>query len=98
NGVRAESRRAASRGPEIRRAMQTAGASAPPVQQNAFDTFEAVPLFSQSAWYPMTMPAAPTHQPSALLAVFPGPYSPLVVTPPAHRSVRTVSTEYAPID
>lgn len=58
----------------------------------------AVPLFSQSAWYPITMPAAPSHQPSALLAAFPGPYSPLVVTPPAHRSVHRVSTEYAPID
>jgi anti-sigma factor RsiW len=64
----------------------------------ARDEYRAVPLFSQSAWYPMTMPAAPTHQPSALLAAFPGPYSPLVVTPPAHRSVRRVSTEYVSND
>ena len=27
-----------------------------------------------------------------------GPAAPLVVTPPAHRSVHRVSTEYAPID
>ena len=63
----------------------------------AYSAFSTVPLFSQNSWYPTTMPA-PEHQPSALLAVFPGPYSPLVVTPPAHRSVRTVSTEYVSID
>lgn len=62
------------------------------------DGFEPMPLFSQNAWYPMTMPAAPAHQPLAVFASFPGPYSPLVVTPPAHRSVRTVSTEYVSID
>jgi anti-sigma factor RsiW len=59
---------------------------------------EAVPLFSQNAWYPVAMPAAPSHQPAAVLAMFPGPYSPLVVTPPAHRAVRPVSTGYAPLD
>lgn len=64
----------------------------------AYDTFEPMPLLSQNAWYPMTMPAAPSHQPSAMLASFPGPYSPLVVTPPAHRSVRQASTEYVSID
>lgn len=63
----------------------------------AHGAFSAVPLLSQSSWYPTTMPA-PAHQPSAMLAVFPGPYSPLVVTPPAHRSVRAVSTEYVSID
>lgn len=62
-----------------------------------YGAFNVVPLFSQSSWYPTTVPA-PAHQPSGLLAVFPGPYSPLVVTPPAHRSVRTVSTEYVSID
>ena len=64
----------------------------------ATDAYGTVPLFSQSAWYPMALPAAPAHQPSGLLAAFPGPYSPLVVTPPAHRSVYRVSTEYVPID
>lgn len=57
-----------------------------------------MPLFDQGSWYPVSMPAAPPHQPSALLAIFPGPYSPLVVTPPAHRSVRSVATEYVPLD
>jgi hypothetical protein len=32
------------------------------------------------------------------VAAFPGPYSPLIVTPPAHRAVRTVSSGYAPVD
>ena len=64
----------------------------------AYDAFEPMPLVSQNGWYPMTMPAAPVHQPHAVLASFPGPYSPLVVTPPAHRSVRTVSSEYVSID
>jgi len=54
--------------------------------------------FGEQTWYPMTLPVAPVHQPDGLLAMFPGPYSPLVVTPPAHRSVRTVSSEFAPID
>ena len=66
--------------------------------ENAFVVFDTGPMFSQSTWYPTTMPAAPAHQPSAMFAMFPGPYSPLVVTPPAHRSVRPVSAEYAPVD
>jgi anti-sigma factor RsiW len=76
-------------------------AAAPALEEDAAgarDAQGAVTLFSQSTWYPMTMPAAPAHQPAALLAAFPGPYSPLVVSPPAHRSVRPVSTEYVPID
>lgn len=64
----------------------------------AYDTFEPVPPFGQSAWYPMALSVAPAHQPSAMLASFPGPYSPLVVTPPAHRSVRPASAEYVSID
>ncbi|MGH7446102.1 MAG: zf-HC2 domain-containing protein [Longimicrobiales bacterium] len=64
----------------------------------AYFASDAVPLFTQSAWYPMTMPAAPAHQTSATLAMFPGPYSPLIVTPPAHRSVRPVSAGYVPFD
>lgn len=70
------------------------------LEQSADDTYGAFvtgPLFSQNSWYPTRMPA-PAHQPSALLAAFPGPYSPLVVNPPAHRSMRTVSTEYVSID
>lgn len=53
------------------------------------------PLFSQhEGWYPAPVSApAATHT----LAAFPGPYSPLVVTPPVHRAVRTVSTEYVPV-
>lgn len=36
---------------------------------------------------------------SRILAAFPGPYSPLVVTPPVHgRAVRTISSEYTRID
>jgi hypothetical protein len=67
-------------------------------QDAAFDGFESGPMFGQSTWYPTIMQAAPSHQPSAVFAMFPGPYSPLVVTPPAHRSVRRVSAEYAPVD
>jgi hypothetical protein len=34
-----------------------------------------------------------------IMAAFPGPYSPLIVAPPVHgRSVRTISTEYSPLD
>jgi anti-sigma factor RsiW len=65
--------------------------------ENAFVVFDTSPMFSPSSWYPTTMPA-PAHQPSAMFAMFPGPYSPLVVTPPAHRSVRRASAEYAPVD
>ena len=86
--------------PMLTPSAQDDGMTAAAFEQRADDTygaFVAGPLFSQSSWYPTTMPA-PAHQPSALLAAFPGPYSPLVVTPPAHRSVRTVSTEYVPID
>ncbi|MEX1183545.1 MAG: zf-HC2 domain-containing protein [Gemmatimonadota bacterium] len=46
-----------------------------------------------AAWYPVS--AAPQR---ATLAAFPGPHSPLIVTPPAHRSVRTVSSQYAPVE
>lgn len=34
--------------------------------------------------------------PATGLATFPGPYSPLVVTPPAYRAVRTISSGYTP--
>lgn len=71
-------------------------AAAPALVENA-DGAGSVSLFSESGWYPMALPAGGQH-PSGLLAVFPGPYSPLVVTPPAHRSVRPVSTEYVSID
>ncbi|MBR9989617.1 MAG: zf-HC2 domain-containing protein [Gemmatimonadetes bacterium] len=65
----------------------------------AYNGYGSVPLFSPGAsWYPVAMPAAQAHRSSVLLASFPGPYSPLVVTPPAHRSVRTVSTGYGSID
>lgn len=57
-----------------------------------------VPLFDQAAWYPVAPVTAPAHQSSAFLATFPGPYSPLVVTPPVYRPVRSISTGYAPID
>lgn len=56
------------------------------------------PLLVESAWYPVGTPQLPTYQAAAVLATFPGPYSPLIVTPPAHRSVRTVSSEPAQID
>lgn len=55
-------------------------------------------LLSEPGWYPVSMPAAFAHESAGLLAVFPGPYSPLVVSPPAHRSVRTVSAEYPSVD
>lgn len=58
----------------------------------------SVPLFDQSAWYPVPLAVTPAEHPSALLAAFPGPYSPLVVTPPVHRTMRSISTGYAPID
>jgi hypothetical protein len=80
--------------PGARDAVRTAGEA----QDAAFDGFESGPMFGQSPWYPNVLPAAPSHQSSAMFAMFPGPYSPLVVTPPAHRSVRPVSAEYGPID
>lgn len=87
--------------PMLMVAGESGTAAAPALEleeDGAYEAFEPMPLFSQNAWYPMSMQAAPVHQPLAVLASFPGPYSPLVVTPPAHRSVRTVSTEYVSID
>jgi hypothetical protein len=53
----------------------------------------STPAFMDAGtWYPLPAPYA------TRLAAFPGPYSPLVVTPPAHRAVRTVSSDYAPIE
>jgi anti-sigma factor RsiW len=51
-------------------------------------------------WQPaVAVPPLSSGDMSRILAAFPGPYSPLVVNPPVHgRSVRTVSTEYAPND
>jgi hypothetical protein len=50
----------------------------------------ALPAFLDAAtWYPL--PASEPH--ATRLAAFPGPYSPLVVAPPVHRSVRTVSAD-----
>jgi hypothetical protein len=55
----------------------------------------ALPAFMQTdSWYPL--PASAPHV--TVVAAFPGPYSPLIVTPPAHRAVRTVSSGYAPVD
>jgi hypothetical protein len=50
-------------------------------------------------WLPASSPsplggADPIH----VLASFPGPHSPLVVTPPSHRTVRTVSSDYTPFE
>jgi anti-sigma factor RsiW len=64
----------------------------------AYATLGAAPLIVESSWYPVALPELPAHQSPTLIAAFPGPYSPLVVTPPAHRSVRTVSTEFVPVD
>ena len=73
--------------------------ASPAAEPAAFEAFGAVPLLGQNTWYPVAAPPVPAHQPSStILASFPGPYSPLVVTPPAHRTVRTVSTEYLSID
>jgi anti-sigma factor RsiW len=76
--------------------------SAPMVASQSFQPEPATdlttPRFGADAWYPLSLPLAPAHQPATLLAAFPGPYSPLVVTPPAHRSVRSVSTELGSID
>jgi anti-sigma factor RsiW len=64
----------------------------------AYAAVGAVPLIVESSWYPVTPPDGPAHYAASVMAAFPGPYSPLVVTPPAHRSVRTISTEYVPVD
>lgn len=56
------------------------------------------PLFDVSPWSAVTMPSARAQPSATLLAMFPGPYSPLIVTPPAHRSVRPVSSGYTPVD
>lgn len=56
------------------------------------------PLFDVSPWAPVAMPTARTQPTTTLLALFPGPYSPLIVTPPAHRPVRSVSSGYTPVD
>lgn len=80
-------------------ATTPAAASLMDVSAPSYDAINAVPLLGQNSWYPVATPPAPAHQSSStILASFPGPYSPLVVTPPAHRSVRQVSTEYLSID
>jgi hypothetical protein len=58
----------------------------------------AAPALLRSAgevWLPatMTMPLG-GGDPMHVLASFPGPYSPLVVSPPEHRPVRTVSAGF----
>lgn len=53
----------------------------------------AASFTGSSTWY-----SVPATTSNAMLAAFPGPHSPLVVTPPTHRRVRTVSAEYAPVE
>jgi hypothetical protein len=58
---------------------------------------------SGGGWAPLIGAAAASldhgMEVTRMLVALPGPYSPLIVDPPApRRSVRAVSTEYAPID
>jgi hypothetical protein len=51
-------------------------------------------------WQPaLAVPPLSSGDMSRILAAFPGPYSPLVVSPPVHgRSIRTISAEYTAND
>jgi anti-sigma factor RsiW len=69
--------------------------------ESAGDLLQATPLAS------LVDPWAPAPQLSPLvggdavmaLVSFPGPYSPLRVEPPVHgRTIRTISSEYVPVD
>lgn len=51
------------------------------------------PFAGRTAWY-----RVPATSSSAMFVAFPGPHSPLIVTPPAHRRARTVSAEYSPVE
>lgn len=76
----------------------TDGAAPAAMELDADDgSFGAPPLLVEDAWYPVSAPL-PTYNAAAVLATLPGPYSPLIVTPPAHRTVRVVSSESAGID
>lgn len=56
-------------------------------------------LDGEDVWFPLPAQPLGTSDLIATLAAFPGPYSPLVVQPPVHGGgVRTVSSEFAPID
>jgi hypothetical protein len=69
-----------------------------PAEAAPADWSGGMPLLVESTWFPVAFPEPPANRAAAVLATFPGPYSPLVVTPPAHRSVRTISSEHATID
>lgn len=72
------------------RAAGAARSATPPL--SAFAELNTAPAFMNlDTWY--ALPASAPH--AATVAALPGPYSPLVVTPPAHRAVRTVASEYA---
>lgn len=80
-----------------------------PVEVQVADVLDAfvhlpdpAPLLStvRDPWQPMpALSPLSNGETVRIMAAFPGPYSPLIVTPPVHgRPVRTVSTEYAPFD
>lgn len=51
------------------------------------------PFAGGTSWY-----RVPATSSVATLAAFPGPHSPLIVTPPAHRRARTVSAGYLTVE
>lgn len=61
---------------------------------------DLLPIGAGDLWQPdAAVPPLSTGDIARILAAFPGPYSPLVVTPPVHGSaVRTISTGYSAID
>ena len=59
-----------------------------------------LPAGAGDLWQPdAAVPPLSSGEIARILAAFPGPYSPLIVTPPVHgSSVRTISTGYSAID
>jgi hypothetical protein len=62
--------------------------------------FDAAPGWSATSRWGAAPLSVPAHTPYAvtLAASLPGPYSPLIVTPPVHRTARAVSAEHAPVE
>jgi predicted anti-sigma-YlaC factor YlaD len=79
-------------GPTAAMAWETDGSADTPLDltTHAGDAWGAAGLIPLAAPAIMSLRGGDAVQ---VLASFPGPYSPLVVTPPAHRTVRTISIE-----
>jgi anti-sigma factor RsiW len=83
------------RGPPMEEAFTEVLSHVPPLPEPG-----RLPIGAGDLWQPDgAVPPLSSADIARIFAAFPGPYSPLVVTPPVHgSSVRTISTGYSAID